>query len=173
MEGVTQEAASLAGHLQLGKLIYLYDQNHISLAGATDIDFTEDVARRFEAYGWHTRTVPDGNDTEDVAEAIEEAQAETAAPVADPGPHAHRLRQPAEAGQLLRARQSARRRRTAGHQEGAGLADHGQVLPCRKTPSIISAQAVGPRRSARTSGRRSSTHIGRTSPRKPPNSRCW
>ncbi len=49
MEGVTQEAASLAGHLQLGKLIYLYDQNHISLAGATDLDFTEDVAKRFEA----------------------------------------------------------------------------------------------------------------------------
>jgi len=80
MEGVTQEAASLAGHLQLGKLIYLYDQNHISLAGATEIDFTEDVARRFEADGWHTRAVPDGNDTEDVAKAIEEAQAEDQKP---------------------------------------------------------------------------------------------
>ena len=80
MEGVTQEAASIAGHLQLGKLIYLYDQNHISLAGATDIDFTEDVARRFEADGWHTRTVLDGNDTEDVAKAIGEAQAEEARP---------------------------------------------------------------------------------------------
>jgi transketolase len=76
MEGVTQEAASLAGHLQLGKLIYLYDQNHISLAGATALDFTEDVARRFEAYGWHTRHVPDGNDTADIARAIQEAQAE-------------------------------------------------------------------------------------------------
>jgi len=80
MEGVSQEAASLAGHLQLGKLIYLYDQNHISLAGATNIDFTEDVARRFEADGWHTRAVPDGNDTEDVAKAIEEAQAEQQRP---------------------------------------------------------------------------------------------
>ncbi|MBV9504108.1 MAG: transketolase [Acidobacteriia bacterium] len=74
MEGVTQEAASLAGHLQLGKLIYLYDQNHVSLAGATGLIFTEDVARRFEGYGWHTRTVPDGNDVEDVAKAIQEAQ---------------------------------------------------------------------------------------------------
>ena len=55
MEGVSQEAASLAGHLQLGKLIFLYDQNHISLAGATGLDFTEDVARRFDADGWHTR----------------------------------------------------------------------------------------------------------------------
>jgi transketolase len=76
MEGITQEAASLAGHLQLGKLIYLYDQNHISLAGATALVFTEDVARRFDAYGWHTRPVPDGNDTADVARAIEEAQAD-------------------------------------------------------------------------------------------------
>ena len=80
MEGVSQEAASLAGHLHLGKLIYLYDQNHISLAGATEIDFTEDAAKRFEASGWHARVVPDGNDTEDVASAIREAQAEDQRP---------------------------------------------------------------------------------------------
>ena len=80
MEGISQEAASLAGHLRLGKLIYLYDQNHISLAGATEIDFTEDVAKRFQASGWHTRVVPDGNDTEDVARAIQEAQAEERRP---------------------------------------------------------------------------------------------
>jgi transketolase len=80
MEGITQEAASLAGHLRLGKLIYLYDQNHISLAGGTDLTFTEDVAKRFESYGWHTRTVLDGNDTGDVAAAIREAQAETRRP---------------------------------------------------------------------------------------------
>jgi transketolase len=80
MEGVSQEAASLAGHLKLGKLIYLYDQNHISLAGATEIDFTEDVAKRFQACGWHTRVVSDGNDTEDVASAMREAQAEDQKP---------------------------------------------------------------------------------------------
>ena len=80
MEGVTQEAASLAGHLRLSKLIYLYDQNHISLAGGTDLIFTEDVGKRFEAYGWHTRTVLDGNDTEDVAHAIREAQEEVLRP---------------------------------------------------------------------------------------------
>jgi transketolase len=80
MEGVTQEAASLAGHLRLGKLIYLYDQNHISLAGSTGLDFTEDVARRFEAYGWHTREVSDGNDTHEIASAIQEAQAEVRRP---------------------------------------------------------------------------------------------
>ncbi len=80
MEGVTQEAASLAGHLRLGKIIYLYDQNRISLAGSTDLTFTEDVAKRFEAYGWHTRHVLEGNDTVDIAKAIGEARAETRRP---------------------------------------------------------------------------------------------
>jgi len=80
MEGITQEAASLAGHLRLGKMIYLYDQNHISLAGATSLTFTEDVAGRFNAYGWHTQTVEDGNDTPAIARAIEVAQKETDRP---------------------------------------------------------------------------------------------
>jgi transketolase len=76
MEGITHEAASLAGHLRLGKIVYLYDDNHISLAGGTPLTFTEDVAARFEAYGWHTRDVPDGNDIADIASAIEEARKE-------------------------------------------------------------------------------------------------
>jgi transketolase len=80
MEGVTQEAASLAGHLRLGKLIYLYDHNLISLAGATSLTFTEDVAKRFDAYGWHTVQVEEGNDVEAVSKAIEEAQRETNRP---------------------------------------------------------------------------------------------
>lgn len=80
MEGIASEAASLAGHLRLGKLIYLYDTNLISLGGATDLSFTEDVGRRFEAYGWHTRHVTDGNDTADIASAIEEAQADVHRP---------------------------------------------------------------------------------------------
>lgn len=80
MEGVTQEAASLAGHLRLGKLIYLYDMNHISLAGEVNLTFTENVAERFNGYGWHTITVEEGNDTDAVAKAISEAQAETRRP---------------------------------------------------------------------------------------------
>lgn len=80
MEGITQEAASLAGHLRLGKLIYLYDQNHISLAGGTDLTFTEDVAKRFDAYGWHTHTVLEGNDIAEVAKALDEARAENDRP---------------------------------------------------------------------------------------------
>src|SRR4051794_18438408 len=80
MEGVAYEAASLAGHLKLGKLIYLYDQNHITLAGGANLTFTEDVAARFAAVGWHTVTVADGNDTAEVARAIDEARAVTDQP---------------------------------------------------------------------------------------------
>ncbi len=75
MEGVAAEAASLAGHLKLGKLIYLYDDNRISLDGPTDLAFTEDVLLRFEAYGWHTARVDDGNDLEAIEAAIRAAQA--------------------------------------------------------------------------------------------------
>lgn len=80
MEGVAAEAASLAGHLKLGKLIYLYDDNRISLAGSTDLAFTEDRARRFEAYGWHTQSVEDGNDLEAIERALEAARRETERP---------------------------------------------------------------------------------------------
>ncbi len=75
MEGVSSEAASLAGHLKLGKLICLYDDNHITLSAATNITFTENRAKRFEAYGWHTRTVENGNDLEEIDRALREAQA--------------------------------------------------------------------------------------------------
>jgi transketolase len=80
MEGVCCEAASLAGHLGLGKLICLYDSNDISLAGATSLCFTEDVGKRFEAYGWQTITVTDGNDVEAIDAAIQEAKSQTARP---------------------------------------------------------------------------------------------
>jgi len=76
MEGVASEAASLAGHLQLGKLIYLYDDNRITIDGSTELAFTEDRAARFESYGWQVLHVEDGNDTAAVDQAIEEAQAD-------------------------------------------------------------------------------------------------
>ncbi|HEX4309578.1 MAG TPA: transketolase [Acidobacteriaceae bacterium] len=75
MEGVSHEAASLAGTLGLGKLIYLYDDNLISLDGPTELSFTEDVLKRFEAYHWHVQIVEDGNDLEGISKAIEAAQA--------------------------------------------------------------------------------------------------
>ena len=74
MEGVASEAASLAGHLKLGKLIYLYDDNQVTIEGFTKLAFSEDVPKRFEAYGWHTSTVTDGNDLEAIDAAIREAQ---------------------------------------------------------------------------------------------------
>lgn len=81
MEGVSGEAASFAGHLGLGKLIALYDDNHISIDGSTDVAFTEDVSKRFEAYGWHVLHVENGNtDLAAIAKAIEEAKAVTDKP---------------------------------------------------------------------------------------------
>ncbi|MGZ6142088.1 MAG: transketolase [Myxococcales bacterium] len=74
MEGVASEACSLAGHLKLGNLVFLYDDNLVSLAGHTDVTFTEDRDKRFEAYGWHVQHVKDGNDVEAIDKAIVEAK---------------------------------------------------------------------------------------------------
>jgi transketolase len=80
MEGVASEAASLAGHLQLGKLICLYDDNQVTLAAAADITFSEDRGKRFAAYGWQTIRVDDGNDIGAIAAALEQARADTLRP---------------------------------------------------------------------------------------------
>lgn len=80
MEGVASEAASLAGHLGLGKLILLYDRNEITIEGSTNLAFTEDVGKRFEAYGWTVQQVADGEDTASIAKAIENAKADTKHP---------------------------------------------------------------------------------------------
>jgi transketolase len=80
MEGIASEAASLAGHLKLGRLIYLYDDNRISLAGSVGLTFTEDRAQRFEAYGWHVQRVSDGNDVQAIDRALRAAQDEPQRP---------------------------------------------------------------------------------------------
>jgi transketolase len=80
MEGVASEACSLAGHLALGKLIVLFDDNHISLAGSTALTFTEDVEKRFEAYGWHVQKVDDGNDLAAIDAVLNIAEKETSRP---------------------------------------------------------------------------------------------
>lgn len=79
-EGISSEAASLAGHLKLGKLIYLYDRNHVQLSGPTSTSFTENVLERFDAYDWHTDEVKDANDVDAVARAIEKARSVTDKP---------------------------------------------------------------------------------------------
>jgi transketolase len=94
MEGVASEVCSLAGHLRLGKLTLIYDDNHITIDGDTALTFSEDVGRRFEAYGWHVVKVADGNDLGAIAAALEAARAETGRPtlvvlrtyIADPAP---------------------------------------------------------------------------------------
>jgi len=80
MEGVASEAASLAGHLKLGNLIYLYDDNQVTIEGFTSLAFSENVPQRFESYGWHTLTVKDGNDLDAIERAIREAQSVTDRP---------------------------------------------------------------------------------------------
>ncbi|MBL0391088.1 transketolase [Ramlibacter monticola] len=80
MEGVASEAASLAGHLKLGKLICLYDDNRVTLSAGTPMTFSEDRAARFDAYGWHTQSVADGNDVDAIDQALECARAETSRP---------------------------------------------------------------------------------------------
>jgi transketolase len=80
MEGVASEAASLAGHLELGKLVCLYDNNSVTLSAGTDMTFSEDRAKRFEAYGWQTISVDDGNDLASIDAALRAAQAETSRP---------------------------------------------------------------------------------------------
>jgi transketolase len=80
MEGISGEASSLAGTLGLGKLIVLYDSNNISIEGNTDIAFREDVAKRYDAYGWQVLKIADGNDIDSIESAIEEAKAETSKP---------------------------------------------------------------------------------------------
>jgi transketolase len=79
MEGVSSEAASLAGHLKLGKIVYLYSDNKITIEGSTDLSFSEDVAKRFSAYGWHVQKV-DGNDLKGVERAIRNARKEKKKP---------------------------------------------------------------------------------------------
>jgi len=80
MEGVASEASSLAGHLGLGKLTVLYDDNHISIDGPTDITFSEDVLQRYEAYGWHVQRVEDGSDPDAILAAVLTARAEASGP---------------------------------------------------------------------------------------------
>ena len=140
MEGIAYEAASLAGHLGLGKLIYLYDQNHITLAGGADLSFTEDVQARFAAQGWHTVTVADGNDVDEVARAIKAAQAVTDKPSlllvrTHIGFGSPKKQDSFEAhGSPLGAG------RGRGDEEGARLADDRQLLSCRRKRSRISAR---------------------------------
>ena len=122
MEGVASEAASIAGHLRLGKLTLIYDDNHITIDGDTALSFSEDVQRRFEAYGWHVLQVADGNDLEAIDRRSTPRRRETARPtlivlrthIGDPRPHQARHRRG--------ARRPTRRREVRRDQGDHGLA---------------------------------------------------
>ena len=147
MEGISSEAASFAGHQQLGKLIMFYDDNHITIDGSTDLAFTEDVCKRFEAYGWHVQRVADGNDVEAIDAAITAAKAETGKPSLHRRAHAHRLRLAQQAGQGRGARRAARRRRGQADQGGLRLAARPRVLRARRRArGVLSRPARRPPR---------------------------
>ena len=126
MEGVSGEASSLAGHLGLGNLIVLYDDNQITIEGRTDLAFSEDVAGRYESYGWTAQRV-DGHDHEAIAGAIEAAISETAA-FDHPVSHTHRPRCSDQTGLLGLPRIATRSGRDRGGEGGTRLADGADLL---------------------------------------------
>ena len=127
MEGVTSEAASLAGHLMLGNLCWIYDSNHITIEGHTDLAFSEDVAARFLAYGWNVLRVGDANDTARIAEAIETFRRTERRADADHRREPYRLRRSAQAGYQRRPWRAARRGRNPPRQARLWLARGRQV----------------------------------------------
>ena len=120
MEGVSYESASLAGHLKLDNLIYLYDDNRITIDGSTDLAFTEDVTKRFESCGWEVSVVEDGNDMKAIEKAIKAAQKIKRQTETDSRQNDYRFRN-AESGNVKSALGRARRRSRQGNQTKLGL----------------------------------------------------
>ncbi len=164
MEGISHEAASIAGFLGLEKLIGIWDDNHISLDGPTTLSFGEDVPARFAAYGWRVIRVEDGNDARGHRRG--DGRGERPRRAADPDrlPHAHRLRLAQQAGHLERPRLAPRARGGRGHQARLRVA-RGRPLPRagRGRPVGAGAGRARPRR-RRPSGRRASPPTPRTFP---------
>ena len=153
MEGISHETASLAGTLGLGKLIVLYDDNLISLDGPTELSYTEDVTKRFEAYHWQVLMVPDGNDLVAIEDAINAAQGGDDAADADPGADGDWVRQP-EGRDEQGAWRGDGRGSGEGDQEESGLAGGQEVLRAGR-----GAQELG-RRPSR-SGKKAARGVGR------------
>ena len=149
MEGVAAEAASLAGHLKLGKLIYLYDDNNVTIEGFTNLAFSEDVPKRFESYGWHTLTVADGNDLDAIEAAIREAQSVSDKPSLISVKTIIGFGMPT-AGHAQSAQRCARRRRGARNETTSRLARRQAVLHSRRSAGPLPRSS----RSRRAAGRR-------------------
>ena len=142
MEGISSEAASLAGHLKLGKLVVLYDDNHITIDGTTDLAFTEDVGARFEAYGWHVQKVADGNDLEAIDAAIAAAKAETGRPSLIAVRTHIGFGSPNKQDTPRRARRAAGRRRGQADQGEPRLAARADVPRARRRAGASTTQAA-------------------------------
>ena len=168
MEGVTQESASIAGQLGLGRLVYVYDDNHITIDGSTTISFTrEDKGKRFEAYGWHVQHVDDPNDLDALRAAFAAARAEEARPSLDRSPLAHRL--PGAATRSTRRRPTGRRSvrtRCGGRRRCSAATPTRRSSSRTRCASTWPAWASAARQRARR-GRSGSPH-GRTRIRTPP-----
>ena len=148
MEGIGAEAASLAGHLKLANLCWIYDNNRITIEGATSLAFSEDVPARFAGYGWAVQHVTDANDLAALSAAFEAFRAETGRPTLIVVDSDHRLRGAAQAGHALRARRAARRGRgeggqavlrLAGGRDVPGAAGGGRARPARDGASAAAA----------------------------------
>ena len=161
MEGISQEAASIAGNFALGKLVVCYDDNHITIDGTTSISFDgENHAARFAADGWHVQRVEDSEDLDALEAAIAAGARGNRAPVVHLDPLAHRLPGAARGRHRQVARRGARRRRGAGDQGGDGLRPRPQVLGGRaRLRAHVAARARARRR--RTSGRERFERVAR------------
>ena len=169
MEGVTQESASIAGQLGLGRLVYVYDDNHITIDGSTTISYAgEDKGKRFEAYGWHVQHVDDPNDLDALRAAFSAARAEDARPSLRRSPLAHRLPGAERDRHGEVARLAARRGRGAADEGGARLGSGRDVRRPRRRSRPHGGRARAGRCSprglggaARRMGRRASGRGGR------------
>ena len=146
MEGVSNEAASIAGHLKLDNLCWIYDNNHITIDGNTRLAYEDDVAARFMGYGWNVTRVGDANDIELIATRLRGVQGRGGAPDADHRRQPHRLRLAAQAGHLRRPRRAARRGGGARDQARLRLAGGRPVPRPRRGPRALRRGGRRPRR---------------------------
>ena len=156
-EGIASEASSLAGHLGLGRLIVFYDDNHISIEGDTALAFSEDVGKRYEAYGWHVQNLHEDLALDSMEAAVERRAGRGRPAEHDHPAHAHRARLAEQAGHARGARLAARRGGDPAHQAGLQLAQRGAVLHPRRGARRTSASPSTAGTSSTRSGSRSSS----------------
>ena len=164
-EGVQAEAASLAGHLGLGRLIAFYDDNHISIEGDTALAFSEDVGKRYEAYGWHVQNLGEDIALDRIVAAIDDGQGRDGPAEPDHRPHPHRAGRAEQAGHRRGPRLAARRGGDQAHQAGVRLAERGAVLRPGRGARALPARRCRRGEDARTAVARALRGLPRRAPR--------